>query len=201
MSIVLVVRADDVAAAVTSTSGPATLRRELTGGCTPDVVVLDARGGDAVQLTAVVVEAVPESPLLVLGPDDDGELGVACLRAGAAGAVATADLHDGLFDALGALGEGRIVFGESAADATVTALRQPGVGTEHLPLTPTQERILSMMAMGATNRVIAGRLGLAEKTVKNYATAIYAALGVANRTEAVALWSRRHALDEAVRTR
>lgn len=194
MFTVLVLDAGDLATG-TDDREPVALRSRLAGEGEPDVVVLDVREDDATALTASVAQALPDARLLVIVPADDGELGVACVRAGAAGAVAATDARDGLYEALGRLADGHAVFGEATRDAVAPALRCSPGSPDRLPLTAMQERILSLMATGATNRTIAGRLGLAEKTVKNYATAIYAALGASNRTQAVALWSRLHPTD------
>ncbi len=51
-------------------------------------------------------------------------------------------------------------------------------------LTPQEQRILSLIAEGLTNRQIAERLGLAEKTVKNHVSRLLAKLGMAHRTQA-----------------
>ena len=186
----LALTADEVAAAITDEQGPAGLRRRFGSEQPPDVVVLDAPAPSAPELTAAIVDALPEVAVLVVGPEPDATLGLACLRAGADGVLAEGEVRDGLWLAVQQLGHGRAVLGRSASDAVLDVLRRAPSSPTHLPLTPTQERILDLMTTGATNREIADRLGLSEKTIKNYATAIYATLGAANRTEAVAIWAR-----------
>jgi DNA-binding NarL/FixJ family response regulator len=51
-------------------------------------------------------------------------------------------------------------------------------------LTPQEKRLLALIGEGLTNREIAGRMFLAEKTVKNYVSSILAKLGVQRRTQA-----------------
>jgi DNA-binding NarL/FixJ family response regulator len=58
-------------------------------------------------------------------------------------------------------------------------------------LSPHEERILNLIAEGATNKDIAAELHLAEKTVKNYVSSILSKLGVARRAEAAAYMARR----------
>jgi two-component system response regulator DevR len=53
-------------------------------------------------------------------------------------------------------------------------------------MSPQEERILSLVAEGRTNRQIGQRLRLAEWTVKNYVSGVLARLGVARRAEAAA---------------
>jgi DNA-binding NarL/FixJ family response regulator len=57
-------------------------------------------------------------------------------------------------------------------------------------LSPQEERILTLVADGRTNREIGDELGLAEKTVKNYVSSILSKLEVARRAEAAAYLAR-----------
>jgi DNA-binding NarL/FixJ family response regulator len=61
-------------------------------------------------------------------------------------------------------------------------------------LSPQEERILGLVADGRTNGQIAGELGLAEKTVKNYVSSVLAKLEVARRAEAAAYLARHTTL-------
>ena len=51
--------------------------------------------------------------------------------------------------------------------------------------------MLDLLAEGLTNREIGERLHLAEKTIKNYVTALLAKMGMTRRTEA-AVYAARH---------
>src|SRR5207249_9417993 len=57
-------------------------------------------------------------------------------------------------------------------------------------LSPQEERILTLIAEGRTNREIGEELNLAEKTVKNYVSSILSKLEVARRAEAAAYLAR-----------
>lgn len=57
-------------------------------------------------------------------------------------------------------------------------------------LSPSEERILSLMTQGKTNKEIAAEQYLSEKTVKNYVSGILAKLEVSRRAEASAYYSR-----------
>jgi DNA-binding NarL/FixJ family response regulator len=58
-------------------------------------------------------------------------------------------------------------------------------------LTEQERRVLDLIGEGLTNRQIAERLFLAEKTVKNYVTAVLSKLGMERRTQAAAWVARR----------
>ena len=58
-------------------------------------------------------------------------------------------------------------------------------------LTPKEHEVLALLADGLTNRQIAARMFLAEKTVKNYVTSVLSKMGMARRTEA-AVYAARH---------
>ena len=67
--------------------------------------------------------------------------------------------------------------------------RLRGQTTKHDPLaglTPQEKRILELIGEGLTNRQIGERMFLAEKTVKNYVSALFAKLGMERRTQAAA---------------
>lgn len=92
----------------------------------------------------------------------------------------------------------RVAAGESLLDPAVTSqvlarIRdpQPQQDPKLARLTPTEERILSMIAEGLTNRQIGERIHLAEKTVKNYVSTTLAKLQVARRAEAAAYLADR----------
>ena len=59
------------------------------------------------------------------------------------------------------------------------------------PLSPRQRQVLTLVAEGATNRGIAGRLGVTKDVVDNYLAAAMRRLGARNRTHAVVLAWRR----------
>ena len=58
-------------------------------------------------------------------------------------------------------------------------------------LSQQERQVLALLAEGLTNRQIAERLYLAEKTIKNYVTSVLAKMGMARRTEA-AVYAAKH---------
>jgi two-component system response regulator DevR len=90
----------------------------------------------------------------------------------------------------------RVAVGQSLLDPEVTArvlerLRTPPAEDERLARLSDQERkILDLIAEGLTNRQIAERMFLAEKTVKNYVSNLLSKLGMERRTEAAVFAAR-----------
>lgn len=74
--------------------------------------------------------------------------------------------------------------------ATTVGGSQPapaGVGAE---LTPREREVLALVGQGLGNRLIARRLGIAEKTVKAHLTSVFARIGVTDRVQAALWWQR-----------
>ncbi len=83
-----------------------------------------------------------------------------------------------------------VVFEDPAAMGTMEEITQTAVSPGEVPaptLSPRQADIAALMADGCSNREIAQDLGLTHRTVKSYASEIYARLGVSNRAGAVAV--------------
>ncbi|MFF5121357.1 response regulator transcription factor, partial [Dactylosporangium aurantiacum] len=90
----------------------------------------------------------------------------------------------------------RVAAGQSLLDPAVTARvldrirKGPEQPDELKNLTEQERKILLHVAEGLTNREIAERMFLAEKTVKNYVSSLLAKLGLERRTQAAVLASR-----------
>jgi DNA-binding NarL/FixJ family response regulator len=68
-----------------------------------------------------------------------------------------------------------------------------GGDTGYSLLSPQERRVLDQVACGLTNRQIASRLHLSEKTVKNYVSSLLHKLGFERRTEAAVYAAKRSA--------
>jgi two-component system response regulator DevR len=153
----------------------------------PDVAILDARLGDGSGIDVCrEVRSADESirALILTSYDDDAAL-LAAVLAGAAGYVLKQIRGSSLVDAVR-----RVAAGESLLDPALTgrllARTQPGSAEPPAlrSLTEQERRVLGCIAEGLTNREIARRLHLAEKTVKNYVSSLLAKLGMQRRTQA-----------------
>ena len=154
------------------------------------VAVLDGRlpDGSGIDVCRDVKSAAPQIGCLILTSYDDDEAVLAAVLAGADGYLLKEVRATALVDAIR-----RVAAGESLLDPAVTErvsgrLTQPADGPSPLDaLTPREKDVLALIAEGLSNREIGARLFLAEKTVKNNVSAIFAKLGMQRRTQAAVL--------------
>ncbi|HJP76767.1 MAG TPA: response regulator transcription factor [Pseudonocardiaceae bacterium] len=158
----------------------------------PDVAVVDIRlpDGDGVALCRKL-RAQPDGPrCLVLTAFDDERVILDAIDAGVSGYLLKQVRGQDLVTAVR-----EVAAGHSLLDPVTTARvldRMRHNETDELAnLTERERKVLELLGEGLTNRQIAERLFLAEKTVKNYVTSVLAKLGMQRRTQAVAWVARR----------
>jgi two-component system, NarL family, response regulator DevR len=160
----------------------------------PDVAVLDVRlqEGTGVEACREIRSLHPRTACLILTSFSDDQALFEAIMAGAAGYVLKQIRANDLVDAVR-----RVAAGQNLLDPAVTArvlerLRRGPEEDELIARLSAQERqVLLLLAEGLTNRQIAERLYLAEKTIKNYVTSVLSKMGLARRTEA-AVYAARH---------
>ncbi|KOX10378.1 response regulator [Micromonospora profundi] len=159
----------------------------------PDVAILDARlpDGNGIDVCRDVRAVDSSIKGLILTSYEDDEALFAAIMAGAAGYVLKQIRGTDLVDAVR-----RVAAGQSLLDPAITTrvLERIRNGVEEprelKSLTEQERRILEYVAQGLTNREIAGKMFLAEKTVKNYVSSVLAKLGLERRTQAAVLATR-----------
>jgi DNA-binding NarL/FixJ family response regulator len=161
----------------------------------PDVIVMDVRlaDGSGIEATREIRAQRPETQVLMLTSFADDEALFASIMAGAAGYVLKQIRGGELVQAIRAVGQGQSLLDPAVTASVLDRLRKGKhlLKDEKLArLSGQEERILSLVAEGHTNREIGSRLKLAEKTVKNYVSAILSKLDVARRAEAAAYLAR-----------
>jgi two-component system, NarL family, response regulator DevR len=161
----------------------------------PDVIVMDVRltDGSGIEATREILAAHPETRVLMLTSFADDEALFASIMAGASGYVLKQVRSGELLRAIKAVGDGQSLLDPAVTDAVLDRLRKGKhlLRDERLArLSPQEERILTMVAEGKTNKEIGDELRLAEKTVKNYVSSILSKLEVARRAEAAAYLAR-----------
>jgi DNA-binding NarL/FixJ family response regulator len=163
------------------------------GATTPDVVVVDVRlpDGDGVSLCRALRALDPPPYCLVLTAFDDERALVEAIMAGASGYLLKQVRGQDLVDAVREVAAGRSLLDPVTTARVLARLRRSAETDELDALTERERHVLELMGEGMTNRQIAERLFLAEKTVKNYVTSVLAKLGMERRTQAVAWIARR----------
>jgi DNA-binding NarL/FixJ family response regulator len=158
---------------------------------TPDVVVMDLRmpGLNGVQATRQIVEARPDIAVLVLTMVEEDASIFAAMRAGARGYVLKGAGPETILRSILVVAAGEAIFGSTVAGRLTQFFATGGTAPAATPfpdLTGRERDILALMATGANNQLIASRLGLTEKTVRNNVSNVLAKLRVADRAAAVA---------------
>ena len=153
----------------------------------PDVAVLDVRlpDGNGIELCRDLLSRMPDLRCLILTSYTSDEAMVDAILAGASGYVVKDIKGMELARAVKDVGAGRSLLDNRAAAALMAKLRGATDKPDPLSGLTEQERtLLGLLSEGLTNRQIADRMFLAEKTVKNYVSRLLAKLGMERRTQA-----------------
>jgi two-component system, NarL family, response regulator DevR len=159
----------------------------------PDVAVLDVRlpDGDGVEVCRELRSRMPELRCLMLTSFADDDALFAAIMGGASGYVLKQIRGSELVSSITRVGRGESLIDPVLMKRVLDRLRSGPEQDERLARLSDQERrILNLLAEGLTNRQIAERLFLAEKTVKNYVSNLLTKLGMSRRTEAAAFAAR-----------
>jgi DNA-binding NarL/FixJ family response regulator len=159
----------------------------------PDVAVLDVRlpDGNGVAVCREIRSAMPQVACLMLTSFGDDDALFDAIMAGAAGYVLKQIRGTDLVGAVRTVAAGRSLLDPEAASRVMRRMRDQAERADPLAgLTGQERKILELIGEGLTNRQIGERMYLAEKTVKNYVSALFAKLGMERRTQAAAYAAR-----------
>src|SRR5580704_2689073 len=155
----------------------------------PDVVVMDVRlpARSGIEACRDIRSAHPETRVLILTSYADDEALFSSIMAGASGFVLKQVRGADLVGAIREVAAGRSLLDPSVTARVLARLRGGGTtGPGGEAMTEQEGKILDLVAEGMTNRQIAEKVFLAEKTVKNYVSNILLKLGLSRRAEAAA---------------
>lgn len=160
----------------------------LAAELAPDVVVLDINmpAVNGVEATGRIVSHDARVAVLILTMYEDDDLVFSALRAGARGYILKGASPDDVRRAITSVAAGEILLGAPIARRAADYLSGRSGHVSAFPeLTDREREALDLIALGLSNRDIASRLFLSEKTIRNYVSDIYSKLQVVSRAEAV----------------
>jgi DNA-binding NarL/FixJ family response regulator len=153
----------------------------------PDVAILDVQlpDGSGIDLCRHIRQEHPEVSCLILTAYDDEDAIMAAVMADAAGYVLKSLRMDELVTAVRFVSQGRRLLNATLRTHATDQMRSASPDDPRFGSLSLRERqILALIADALTNRQIGERLGLAEKTVKNYVSSLLRKLGLEHRTQA-----------------
>lgn len=176
---------DDLQLAGEAESGEAAI--QLCAEILPDVILMDMvlPMMDGATATRLIRQKFPLVQVIALTSFKEGELIKNALEAGAIGYLLKDVSADELVQAIRSAHAGRATLSPEAAQALVETSSLPPAPC--LDLTEREREVLTLMIEGLNNTQIAGRLTVSPSTIKSHVSNILSKLGVASRTEAVAL--------------
>ncbi|MFF0473999.1 response regulator [Streptomyces sp. NPDC004284] len=165
----------------------------------PDVAVLDVRlpDGDGISLCRELRSRMPGLACLMLTSFDDEDALLDAIMAGASGYVLKQIKGSDLVSAVRTVATGQSMLDPATTARLMHSLREPEAAKpledERLAVLSERERsVLDLIGEGLTNRQIAKRLYLSEKTVKNHISRLLGKLGVERRVQAAVIAAQAH---------
>jgi len=178
--------ADDLEVVGTAVDGAEAI--ELAEELRPDVVLMDISmpDVDGIRATGSILEARSETRVVMLTAFSDRDRVVAALDAGAIGYLLKDSEPREVLEAVRAAARGDAPLAPRAARQLLAARSEE----QRADLSKREREVLSLVAEGLPNKLIARRLEISEKTVKTHLTSVFQRIGVSDRTQA-ALWAQR----------
>ena len=179
----------DISVVATAADGAEAV--EAAAAHRPDVILMDLSmpGMGGVEATRRIVGADPAAVVVALTAFSDRERILRAIDAGAIGYLLKDADPDELIRGIRAAAAGDSPLAPRAAQALVSAR----VEQRSVELSAREQEVLTLLARGLQNKLIASRLGISEKTVKAHLTSVFQRIGVTDRTQA-ALWAQRNGL-------
>jgi len=156
-------------------------------GHRPEVVLMDIElpKMSGIECTARLKRLLPSVQIIMVTVYEDTERISAALRAGACGYLLKRCTPKDLVAAIGEARMGGVPMPREIARKVIAAFQQPIRAAEEVEeLSPSEKKILELLAHGLSNKEIANRLGVGVSTVRWHLENIYIKLHVNSRTEA-----------------
>jgi two-component system response regulator DevR len=187
---------DDPGFEVVASVGTAQEAEREAARLRPDIVVLDLRLPDrpGVDLVPRLKALAPGVRILALTSYGEDEAVIASVAAGVDAFLTKTAHSQALLDSLRRLGEGGSPLKEQVGDVLIRHLRQEyaGEGGRGVNLTARELEVAALVSEGLSNREIAERLFLSEKTVRNTVTSVLGKLGLRRRGQIIVAFRQGH---------
>lgn len=193
----------DRAVSIVKAENAAQAREAVQSSDTLNLILLDLSLPDESGMTTLesLREMAPQIPVVILSAHEGRDVVTSCIEAGAMGFIPKTSKPEVLLSALQLVVQGGVYLPPTLLlqtprppvgmpAAPLTARDQPALRPQDIGLTQRQGEVLSLLVQGKPTKLICRKLGIAEGTAKIHISAIFKALNVSNRTEAVFATSR-----------
>ena len=171
---------------VVEQGGSADEAREIAARCMPDVLLMDVNmPGDTFAAVRAISKSQPATRIMMLTVSEAEDDAYSALESGAQGYVLKGVSGPDLVQAIRNVANGETFITPAFASRLLSHFRQHESERRGVDLTHREEQIIREVAKGLTNREVADKLNLSEKTVKYYMTNVMQKLHARNRVEAV----------------
>lgn len=158
----------------------------------PEAVLLDiSMPENGLSAVHTILTSAPATKVIILTASEDEDDVRAAIQSGACGYVLKGIGSRDLASVVRT-----VVLGGSYVPPSLSARMssehkaQTSASQERDRLSAREREVMDLIAVGMSNKLVARKLGLHEKTIKHHATRIFAKLSVSNRTEAALRWRR-----------
>ena len=159
----------------------------------PDLVLLDIRLPDGTGFEACrqILKHAPDTRVLILSSIADDAMVDEAIRSGANGYLLKEIDGRGLVNAVRDVAAGKSILDPAITARVMRLVKAGGGGRDARDTLSSQEnRVLALIAEGCTNKEVGAKLGLSEKTVKNYLSTVFEKLHVSRRAEAAVIYAQ-----------
>lgn len=168
---------------------------EIVRSVKPDVVLLDFRlpDGDGVIGTKRIKAMNPDIKVIILTAYQSEKILSELLQVGADGFLLKTIEISRIIEGILKVSRGESCYNESASDVLYNKMVYKHIKAKVAPfnLTAREQEIMECLVNGSSNKEIASRLDIAEKTVRNNVSKIMEKMNATNRTEAALIWERQ----------
>lgn len=178
----------EAAFSVVATGAAATDIERIVETAQPDIIIVDlSMPGDVFDAISKCVARRPTVKFIVFSAYANVDFVLRAFDTGVSGYVVKGSSPEELFDAIAAANRGELFVSRELGGMVGAELRnrrRARGGARGIQLTPREAQLAQALTEGKTNREIATRLNLTEKTVKHYMTNLMSKLQVKTRLEA-----------------